>query len=126
MAIASTRWLVEKTVTRHPGDWGGAGGDDGDGGDGGGGGGDAGDGGAGGGDGGAGDAQITKLPSPRAKLLLDHSIVSPAAITTLVGLFMSEYRVPPMMIRPVVPKKKVVALTLMIASARKVHRSFLP
>ena len=56
------------------------GGDGGDGGDGGGGG-DGGDG--GGGRGGGADAQITKPTAVVGKLL--HAIVSPAAITTLLG-----------------------------------------
>ena len=42
-------------------------------------------GGDGGGDGGAGDAQITKPPLPEANSELCHAIVSPAAITALLG-----------------------------------------
>ena len=55
-------------------------------------------------------------------------IVSPAAITTLLGpIRVVAYFVPPMVMEsyPSVVSK-VVALTLMIASARKVHRSFAP
>ena len=52
-------------------------------------------GGGGGGDGGAGDAQITKptVPSvtPLPDKMLCHSIVSPAAITTLLGPLVPEY-----------------------------------
>ena len=62
----------------------------GEGGDGGGGGG----GGDGGGDGGA-EAQITKPPIA-VSLSLSHLIVSPAAITTLLGPLVPEYSVPPM------------------------------
>ena len=43
------------------------------------------DGGDGGDGGGAGDAQITKPPLPEANKLLDHLIVSPAAMSTLLG-----------------------------------------
>ena len=50
-----------------------------------------------GGDGGAGDAQITKPPLPEAKIEVDHVIVSPAAITTLLGPLVPEYRVPPIL-----------------------------
>ena len=103
----------------------------GDGGDGGGGRGDGGggggvDGGDGGGDGGAGYAQITKPPAV-VSLSLYHAIVSPAAITTLLGPLVPEYGVPPMAILSQhASVSKVVALTLIIASARKVHSSSFP
>ena len=85
--------VIESSV---PGGHGGGG--DGDGGDGGGdgGGGDGGDGGDGGCGGGAGDAQITKPPAVVRDLELDHLIVSPAAISTLLGPLVPEYCVPPM------------------------------
>ena len=75
-------YVIESTA----GAYGGSGGDDG---------GDGGDVGDGGGDGGAGDAQITKPPAV-VILSLDHAIVSPAAITTLLGPLVPEYRLPPM------------------------------
>ncbi len=52
-------------------------------------------GGDGGDGGGAGDAQITKPPAVILSSL-DHAIVSPAAITTLLGPLVPEYSVPPM------------------------------
>ena len=61
--------------------------------------------------------------------MLNHAIVSPAAITTLIGPHephAPEYCLPPMVIvSNVLTVSNVVALTLIIASARKVHHSSL-
>ena len=76
-------YVIERSV---PGGHGGGGSDGGVGG---------GEGGDGGGDGGAGDAQITK-PLAVVSLSLVHAIVSPAAITTLLGPLVPPNAVPPM------------------------------